>query len=240
MTVKLVVASVSGGTPAFFAPEMCQAGAYNGVKADLWALGVSLCVVARSNLNTRRVASLHHARGVSLHRYLVLFAKLPYEAATAYLQLAAIRDGELQMPEAPAVSADGRALLRRLLVKSPTERARLKEVCAHRWMLADAPAAQRAALLEHPTWARIKVTQAEADAAIRQRGAVAFSVVRAAYKFRKRSSTGQDPQPVPDQPKDAAVGRNLSLADASNAMFAAPESSLKAVPLRGGMSSMEA
>ena len=33
------------GTPAFFAPEMCVKGAYDGMLADLWAAGVTLCMI---------------------------------------------------------------------------------------------------------------------------------------------------------------------------------------------------
>eukprot|EP00316_Scyphosphaera_apsteinii_P020255 CAMPEP_0119316916 /NCGR_PEP_ID=MMETSP1333-20130426/41358_1 /TAXON_ID=418940 /ORGANISM="Scyphosphaera apsteinii, Strain RCC1455" /LENGTH=660 /DNA_ID=CAMNT_0007322697 /DNA_START=34 /DNA_END=2016 /DNA_ORIENTATION=- len=34
------------GTPAFFAPEMCRKGGYNGFKADMWAAGVTLCLIS--------------------------------------------------------------------------------------------------------------------------------------------------------------------------------------------------
>lgn len=56
-STSLMVAAVVGGTPAFFAPEMCTKGAYNGAHADLWAMGASL--------------------------FMMLYGRLPYQAATA-------------------------------------------------------------------------------------------------------------------------------------------------------------
>ena len=40
----------SGGTPAFYAPEMMQKGAYHGRPADVWAAGVSLCMMVSGKL----------------------------------------------------------------------------------------------------------------------------------------------------------------------------------------------
>ena len=40
----------SGGTPAFYAPEMCLKGEYRGRPADIWACGVTLCMLVGGRL----------------------------------------------------------------------------------------------------------------------------------------------------------------------------------------------
>ena len=40
----------SGGTPAFYAPEMCTKGDYRGRPADMWACGVTLCMLVGGSL----------------------------------------------------------------------------------------------------------------------------------------------------------------------------------------------
>lgn len=100
--------TASGGTPAFFAPEMCRTGAisqggYSGRAADLWALGVSM--------------------------YLWVFHAPPYIAPTAPLLMELIRAEE--------VSYDGdshgagelvMSLMRGLLARSPSARHSLADL----------------------------------------------------------------------------------------------------------------
>lgn len=70
---------VTGGTPLFFAPEMCGAdktgtNVYSGKAADMWAIGV--CI------------------------YMWLYHKLPFEAPTQFMLMEAIAAGEITYPEA--------------------------------------------------------------------------------------------------------------------------------------------
>mmetsp|Transcript_11325 Transcript_11325/g.18954 ORF Transcript_11325/g.18954 Transcript_11325/m.18954 type:complete len:440 (+) Transcript_11325:138-1457(+) len=105
---SLKVMGATGGSYAFFAPEMCEAGPYNGVKADMWAMGVSL--------------------------FLILFGQLPFEAETPHLLLNAIRKEEVRWPHIPTLSSDALDLLRMLLHKDPDQRASLHEARSHPWL----------------------------------------------------------------------------------------------------------
>ena len=75
---------------------MCTPGPYDGAKADLWALGVSL--------------------------YQLMFAQLPYNEPTAMLLMSKIRDTPLPWPAAPVLSKEAMHLLRRLLARDPDAR----------------------------------------------------------------------------------------------------------------------
>ena len=104
----LKVAGNTGGSPAYWAPEMCTPGPYDGAKADLWALGVSL--------------------------YQLMFAQLPYNEPTAMLLMSKIRDTPLPWPAAPVLSKEAMHLLRRLLARDPDARAETSEVCKDAWL----------------------------------------------------------------------------------------------------------
>ena len=106
-----MVPAVVGGTPPFFAPEMCRKGAYNGAKADLWALGVSL--------------------------YLMVFGVVPYMATTTYLLMQAILNQPVPWPIASSNTEDALLVevLQKLLNKDPSERMPLVDLFAHPWLM---------------------------------------------------------------------------------------------------------
>jgi serine/threonine protein kinase len=81
---------------------------YNGVQADVWALGASL--------------------------YLMVYGCLPYEAPTTHMLFERLKSDELAMPEEPATSKECVAFLRRLLHKDPATRAHLDDVAVHEWL----------------------------------------------------------------------------------------------------------
>ena len=94
------------GTPAFYAPEMCVKGAYHGRAADIWASGVTLCMLAGG--------------------------KLPFEADNMPDTFELIKTAE---PALPAhASAPLRALLRRMLAKRPEARPSLAELRVDPWV----------------------------------------------------------------------------------------------------------
>jgi len=94
------------GTPAFYAPEMCVKGAYHGRAADIWASGVTLCMLAGG--------------------------KLPFEADNMPDVFELIKTAE---PALPAhASAPLRALLRRMLAKRPERRPSLAELRVDPWV----------------------------------------------------------------------------------------------------------
>ena len=84
----------SGGTPAFYAPEMLQKGAYHGRPADMWAMGVSLCMMVGG--------------------------KLPFLADNLPNMFEKIKFDEPAIPD--HVSDECADLLRRLLTKDPSQR----------------------------------------------------------------------------------------------------------------------
>jgi len=98
----------TNGSPSFFSPEMCSSGPYSGVKADLWACGVSL--------------------------YLILYGRLPYEEATVYLLMMAIRNEEVAWPTTPQLSDAAKDLLKQLLCRDPTARPAVARVFSHPWL----------------------------------------------------------------------------------------------------------
>ncbi|OBT59341.1 CAMKK protein kinase [Pseudogymnoascus sp. 24MN13] len=108
------------GTPAFFAPELCYTDLDTpqpriNDQIDIWSLGVTL--------------------------YCLIFARIPFLAEDEYQLFRAIAqqdegdyraDGELVMEDIDDELFD---LLRRMLVKDPAERIKLREVKRHPWDL---------------------------------------------------------------------------------------------------------
>ena len=134
---RIDVAGNTGGSPAFWAPEMCVPGTFNGVKADLWALGISL--------------------------YALLYGTMPYSAPTAMLLMQRIRDDPVPWPgdarrrrqqqqqqrpqqqpppppsdkpraPAPPLSDECVDFLAQLLRKEPEHRATMEAVLTHPWL----------------------------------------------------------------------------------------------------------
>lgn len=93
------------GTPAFYAPEMCDKGGYLGMPADIWAAGVTLCMMTGSE---------------------------PFAAPHTPAMFARIRSGE---PDLPADASPGlRRMLRRMLEKDARQRATMAELLTDPWV----------------------------------------------------------------------------------------------------------
>lgn len=90
-------------------------------RVDIWSLGV-LC-------------------------YEFLYGQPPFEAAGHSETYKRILKVDLKFPESPAVSENGKDLIRKLLVKTPASRMPLEQVLRHPWILNNADAA----VLSRPT-----------------------------------------------------------------------------------------
>ncbi|KAJ9642416.1 hypothetical protein H2199_004797 [Coniosporium tulheliwenetii] len=123
------------GTPAFYAPELCQTDPDPDVEAppvtgqiDVWALGVTL--------------------------FCLVFGRVPFHANDTFALMRRISEEEVYIPrqrlravddnkraphdlEYEDIGEDLHHLLRRLLEKDPRRRITLHEVKCHSWLLAD-------------------------------------------------------------------------------------------------------
>lgn len=93
------------GTPAFFAPEMCLKGGYLGPPADVWAAGVTLCMMTGST---------------------------PFAAEHTPAVFERIQRDEPDLP--PHASDALAALLHRMLCKNVRQRATLTELRDDQWV----------------------------------------------------------------------------------------------------------
>ena len=81
------------GTPAYMSPELVKKSAYNGGKADVWALGVIL--------------------------YLMLVGVLPFRAGNEQELYRLIVGGKVRYRDEGAVSAQAKRFIGRMLTLSP-------------------------------------------------------------------------------------------------------------------------
>ncbi|KAJ1960657.1 hypothetical protein H4R35_007526, partial [Dimargaris xerosporica] len=97
----------TAGSPAFMAPELCRAhhGQVSGVKADIWALGVTL--------------------------YCLAAGQLPFTGRSIPDIYDAIATAPLMVPE--ALDADLRDLLMHILDKNPESRLTFMDIRHHPW-----------------------------------------------------------------------------------------------------------
>lgn len=129
------VARSKVGTPGYTAPEVITTlpgKSYDGKIADVWSAGVML--------------------------YTMLFARYPFERSedkalspTDRTQkvLRRIIAVDYEIPSSPAISADCKDLMKKLLVKDPQERLTLHQVMHHPWFLKDLPGGS----LQYNDWA---------------------------------------------------------------------------------------
>ena len=96
------------GTLAFFPPEACEGGPYNGYQADVWALGVTL--------------------------YAFIFLKLPFDTTdgNASALFASITGDEVSIPD--SIDIHLKDLLRKLLTKDAAKRITIEDVMRHKWI----------------------------------------------------------------------------------------------------------
>ena len=99
------------GTLDYLPPEMVE-GSLHDDKVDIWSLGV-LC-------------------------YEFLYGQPPFEAAGHSETYKRILKVDLQFPSSPAVTSGAHDLIRKLLVKSPTDRLALEGVLQHPWIVENA------------------------------------------------------------------------------------------------------
>eukprot|EP00803_Ostreobium_quekettii_P001747 evm.model.scf_722EXC.5 EVM.evm.TU.scf_722EXC.5 scf_722EXC:51151-58080(+) len=97
------------GTRCFFAPEMCDEGgaAYSGMKADIWALGVSL--------------------------YMFIFGHCPFQGDSILDLFNAIKTEPLHFPPDAQVTEGMKDILQCLLEKDPDKRLSLAGAMQHVW-----------------------------------------------------------------------------------------------------------
>lgn len=96
----------AAGTPAFYAPEMCVGRPYHGQAADVWAAGVSLCLMASG--------------------------ELPFDADNLPDVFEKIKEQPPAIP--PRLSPALRDLLSQLLRKPPEQRPGLPALREHAWL----------------------------------------------------------------------------------------------------------
>ncbi|KAH7098524.1 kinase-like domain-containing protein [Auriculariales sp. MPI-PUGE-AT-0066] len=94
------------GSLYFAAPELLNARPYTGPEVDVWSLGVVL--------------------------YVLVCGRVPFDDQSMPALHAKIKRGAVEYPA--WLSADCKALLGRMLVTAPTQRATLPEVLGHPWM----------------------------------------------------------------------------------------------------------
>ena len=176
--------SKTAGSPAFFAPELCQTSSdekrHTITKAiDVWALGITL--------------------------YCLLFGRTPFpETGAEFLLFNMICNEPIEIPppefEEEDVDEEVRDLLKRLLTKDPEERITLEEVKHHPFILRNIP--DPAQWIEetdprHDGAVKLEVTAEEVSAAV----SLTERVKRTLYKIqmslsgltglRRRATTGK-------------------------------------------------
>jgi serine/threonine protein kinase len=175
--------SKTAGSPAFFAPELCQTSSEekrpNITKAiDVWALGITL--------------------------YCLLFGRTPFPETGVEFQLFNMICNEpIEIPppefEEEDVDEEVRDLLKRLLIKDPEARITLEEVKVHPFILRNLPDPTQWIDITDPRQggAKLEVTAEEVSAAV----SLTERVKRTLYKIqlsissltglRRRATTGR-------------------------------------------------
>lgn len=101
------------GTPAFTAPELCVSEMSptcprRCFAADIWSLGATL--------------------------FYMVYGRAPFTARSVFQMYDAICTGELVFPEGQSVSKSLQALIQRMLVKDPGQRATVEEIVKSAWL----------------------------------------------------------------------------------------------------------
>ncbi|KAM4866354.1 sperm motility kinase-like [Thomomys bottae] len=96
----------AGGTLPFCAPELLQCGGYDGLKADVWSLGVLL--------------------------YATVVGRFPFRGDTVVQVVKEMLQGEFGFPA--HVSGDFRDLIRAMVAVDPERRPSLEHVLEHPWL----------------------------------------------------------------------------------------------------------
>ncbi|XP_050502201.1 calcium/calmodulin-dependent protein kinase kinase 1 isoform X1 [Diabrotica virgifera virgifera] len=103
--------SNTAGTPAFSAPEALndqkQAG-FSGKGTDIWSMGVTL--------------------------YAFVYGQVPFYEGNIVGLYSKIKSQPVVFPEKPAISEGLKDLIRKMLVKEPTQRITLPEIKVHPWV----------------------------------------------------------------------------------------------------------
>eukprot|EP00177_Eucheuma_denticulatum_P005490 GFKZ01009980.1.p1 GENE.GFKZ01009980.1~~GFKZ01009980.1.p1 ORF type:complete len:592 (+),score=114.55 GFKZ01009980.1:387-2162(+) len=129
--------SVTPGTPAFIAPELCMSerspkAPPESYAADIWSLGASL--------------------------FYMVYGRAPFLAKSVFEIYECICTHRLRFPDQPKVSRKLKDLIKKMLIKEPRARATLEDVAKHAWF--GEKVAQRGELK------KIRTTPDEVDRAI--------------------------------------------------------------------------
>ncbi|CAH0549237.1 unnamed protein product [Brassicogethes aeneus] len=102
--------SSTAGTPAFTAPEALgeQRAGFSGKGADIWSMGVTL--------------------------YAFVYGKIPFFDDNIIGLYQKIKNQAVYFPESPEVSDNLKDLIRKMLIKDPTNRITLPEIKEHIWV----------------------------------------------------------------------------------------------------------
>lgn len=99
------IATEMKGTPAYCPPEIFQTREYDPFKADIWAFGVTL--------------------------YILAFHDLPFKADDLFAMQNAIMQDEVEFPK--GVDPDLKDLISKMLTKNPEDRITIEGIWAHKW-----------------------------------------------------------------------------------------------------------
>ncbi|KAI0393684.1 Pkinase-domain-containing protein [Xylariaceae sp. FL0594] len=191
-----MMTSKSAGSPAFIAPELCQArhGEVSGKAADVWSMGVTL--------------------------YCLKYGKLPFNGDTPLDIYAAIRDENFTLPEDEDPSFVD--LITRILDKNSATRITLPEIRNHPWVTRDG---SDPLLSEEENCSDVVETpnELEVNHAFTQKMNHLFYVIRAIHKFKNLISQSRVSTPrLPYVPKPLVRKARVESLDGSSSM---PQSS---------------
>ncbi|KAI0024646.1 protein kinase-like domain-containing protein [Xylariomycetidae sp. FL0641] len=163
-----MLTSKSAGSPAFLAPELCQAkhGSVLGTAADVWSMGVTL--------------------------YCLKYGKLPFQGSNVLDMYNAIRTEELRIPDGE--DPDFVDLITRILDKDHERRITLHEVRNHPWITRAGtdpllPEEENCSdMIEPPN-------ELEVNHAFTRKMDHLLCVLRAIHKFKGLTSTSQPGTP---------------------------------------------
>lgn len=101
------------GTYHFTAPECCTGEYYDGYKADIWSIGITL--------------------------YIMLLGRLPFDAETTQDLFQLIQEKPLSIERDTTLSSEAIELVALLLDKNPNTRLSLQDTLEHPWLSEDPP-----------------------------------------------------------------------------------------------------
>ena len=160
--------SKTTGSPAFFAPEMC--GMSRSIQAscgDIWAMGVTL--------------------------YAMCFGELPFQEKSIIKLYDSIKDDEPKYP--PDCDSQLLHLFTRLLDKNPDTRITIEELRVHNWVTNNGQQ-PLISFEENCREQELVISEKDLQLAIKPVSSTIFTVMRAARKFKQKSSRQNSEQSI--------------------------------------------